>query len=466
MDTARIRRELRGSIRLLWASERWLWSGVIAVLTGFAIWVGATGAALSYGTDFAGVSLSVAPWTSTTTAVFGTVVVLWVLAPAAVVTYLVNDYVTNVSGNVQTHYRVEQPFALVAPVLALFVVLAGIAVALGTVPVALAGVLAAVGLLALVRTLAYSYRVFSFSVPLLVLVSLFVSLSVTAVSLLAGAGVVAGRSQFVEDAAAGAGDLLGVGLVDIVTGTTAVGPVTAPTLPALAALVPAGLAVVYLCVQSAVGLANRSREPDVPRSKLRTGQRYPEFARPTAETSRGGAVGRTPPSPADADGGGTSGSPGSPGSPPADASASPASDTARGVDGSQSADSSADETDEDTDADSDESDDGDSGEADDVSHTRVFTAPDDGDFDADVPNVDEVPDTDAGTDTAGEDSEETAVVGGAGSGPDESTGADDDATDSADTDGDGYRCPTCADTFGADTNFAYCPTCGTELEPE
>ena len=45
----------------------------------------------------------------------------------------------------------------------LFAVGAGAAVALGDVPAALAGALVAVGMLTLVRTVAYSYRVFSLS---------------------------------------------------------------------------------------------------------------------------------------------------------------------------------------------------------------------------------------------------------------------------------------------------------------
>jgi hypothetical protein len=429
MDSARIRRELSGSIRLLWARERWLWSGLFAVLAGFAFWVGATGVAMNYGAEFAGQPLSVMAWSATTTAVFAVVTVLWVLVPAAVVTYLVTGYVTNVSGNVHTHYRVDHPFTFVAPFLGLFLAGAGGAVALGTVPAALAGALVAVGLLVLVRTLAYSYRVFSFSVPLVVQAALFASLAVTAVALLVSVATLAGRRAFVEAAATGIAGVVGSTTVaDVLTGTTTAGPVTVPTLLGLAAVLPAVLALGYILVQNLVGFLNRSRKPDVPRSRLRTGQRYPDFARPVSQSPDGGAA----PTPSSGTATANGGTPSRPDSSSASATAAPAdsSETATADDtGSESAGKGSE-------AESDCED-----PADDVSHTRVFTAPDDGGFDADVPNLDD-------GDDAGDD---TAVVGGAGGTP---------------IDSNGYRCPTCADTFGSGTNFAYCPTCGTELQPE
>lgn len=426
MDTARIRRELTDSVRLLWAREQWLWSGLLAVLLGFVLWVGATGAALNYGAEFAGVDLSVMSWSSATTGAFALVFVLWVLVPAALVTHLVDDRITNVSGNVHTHYRVEHPTALVAPSLLLFAVGVGAAVAVGDVPAALAGALVAVGLLALVRTVAYSYRVFSFSVPLLAQLCLFVSLAVCAVVLLTGAGILAGRRAFVEAAAAGVGDLLGSdSVVAVVTGTTTVGPVTVSTLLGLAAALPVGFAVVYILLQSVVGLVSRARKPDVPRSQLRTGQRYPEFAHPISDQSGGGDTSRPPPSEETRE--------------DIDQSASQRDDAAGSPDPDTAVTAASDTTD-------------DADDADDVSHTKVFTAPDDGDFDSDVPGVGDVPETDATADGT-QSTDETAVVGGGT-----------ESRDSGSSSDDGYRCPTCADSFDADTSFAYCPTCGTELE--
>lgn len=428
MDTARIRRELTSSVRLLWAREQWLWSGVLVVLLGFVLWVGGTGAALNYGAEFAGVDLSVTAWSSATTGAFALVFVLWVLVPAALVTYLVSNRITNVSGNLHTHYRVGHPTALVVPFLALFAIGVGVAVAVGDVPVALASALVAVGLLALLRTVAYSYRVFSFSVPLLAQLGLFVSLAVCAVVLLTGAGILAGRRAFVDAAAAGVGDLLGTGsVVAVVTGTTTVGPVTVSTLLGLAAVLPVGFAVGYILLQSVVGLVSRVRKPDVPRSQLRTGQRYPEFAHPISEKS-GGEDSARPTA-----GEETHDDIDQPESQPDEAPSTPGKpDTVATAD-----------------ADTDDSDD-----ADDVSHTKVFTAPDDGDFDSEVPGVDRASGTDS---TAGgnQTADETAVVGSGG-----------ESRDTTSSGGNGYRCPSCAESFDADTSFAYCPTCGEELEPE
>lgn len=388
MDLARIRSELTGSLGLLWTAELWLWSGAVAVLAGFGLWVGATGAALNYGAEFAGIDLSVIEWSTATTVVLALVSVLWVLVPAAFVAYLVDGRLTNVSGNVHTHYRVGHPSLLVVPILAVYAILAGVGYALDEVPVALTAALSVVGLVALIRTVAYSYRVFSLSVPLVVQSFLFASLAVTVVALLTGTAAVAGREAFVEAAASGVGDLLGVdGVVAVVTGTTAVGNATVPTLPGLTAVTPAGLAVLYLLVQSLAGLVARLRKPDVPRSELRTGQRYPDFARPVTRTASDGTTAdTTTPNPS----GSTADNTGQAGTVSDNVAASDSGD-----------DATADASDE-------------------VSHTKVFTAPDDGDFDADVPGVDE----------------------------------------------DALRCPTCRETFDADADFAYCPTCGGRLEPE
>lgn len=424
MDTDRINRELFGSLRLLWTRELWLWGGTVAVLAGFAVWVGATGAALRFGADFAGVELSVTDWSSATTIALGIVTVLWLLAPALVVTYLVDTYVTNVSGNVQTYYRVQHPATLVAPFLLLFVLVGVAAVAIGEVPAALSTVLVVVSLLLLVRTVSYSYRVFSLSRPRLVELFLFVSLSVVAVTILTGIGNLAGRMELVEAAGRGAGDAVGSETVaTAVTGTTSVGPVTVSTMLGLATAVPAGLALLYLFLQSFAGLVTRVREPDVPRSKLRTGQRYPAFVRPTAEkTTR--SSGNSTRSPTSTDGTGES----------TDSEAASTA-TASADDGpDDDVDDTADETDDEPE--------------DETSHTKVFTAPDDGEFDGDVPGVDEIPDTGGDTSASGGVGGETV------------------APDASESDGGGYRCPTCAETFEPDTDFAYCPTCGTELEPE
>ncbi len=445
MDFPRIRRELAGSLRLLWTAELWLYGGAVTVLAGFILWVGATGGALAYGADFAGIELSVIEWSSATTVVFGVVAVLWLLAPAALVSYLLSRRLTNVSGNVHTHYRVQHPSLLVAPFVVLYALGIAVAVGLDEVTPALAGALTVVGLLVLIRTIAYSYRVFSLSVPLLLYAGLFLSLILVAVTILVGAGLVAGRRPFVEAAAAGVGDLLGTGVIeDIVLGSRTVGPVTVPTLPALTAGLPVGIAVLYILVQSASGLVARLRKPDVPRSKLRTGQRYPAFAHPISGQSAGDTT--TAGDTTVSDGAGTADS-------GVDESA------VAGAVGNAGAGGEAVEA-SDSDASGDDA--GHETEADDaVSHTRVYTAPDDADFDGTVPGVEDVPDATPADESGGmgPDTELTDEYG-------ETAVADEsDETTSAD-DADGYRCPTCDTQFDPDTNFAYCPTCGTELQPE
>jgi len=240
---------------------------------------------------------------------------------------------------------------------------------------------------------------------------------------LTGVGILAGREAFVAAAVDGVGDLLGVGsLAGSLLGPRTVGPVTVPTLPALTSALPAVAALGYVLVQSVFGAVARLREPDAARSNLRTGQRYPAFAHPGSRatgdtTSRSGSTDSA--TRRDASGGTDS---------PHDA-ASPS--------GSSGTTAAASDPGEDTDEDETEET---------VSHTKVFTAPEDGDFDDAVPGVDDV---------SGADDEETAVVGAGGPGGEETAVSEG-----------GYRCPTCADQFDSDTDFAYCPTCGTELETQ
>jgi len=386
---AHVRRELVASISLLWTDERWLWSGGVAALAGFALWVGVTGAALFYGGAVAGIDLSIAEPSRTGTIAFAAVVVLWTLAPAAVVTLLVDRALKNVSGNVHRHYRFRHPFLLLVPVLALYGLGIVGGVVLGSVPPVLAAGLAAVGLLVLVRTLVYSYRVFSFSAPLLVRTALFFSLAVVAAALLVGAGNAVGREAVVEATARDVAGRFGTALVPVATGTTTVGGVTVSTLFGLAAVLPVGVALLYVLVQSLVGAVFRLWKPTVPRSSLRTGQRYPEFAQPIAEKTTGQSretsmeretSDKAPEEPPDG-----------------------STEAVTVADGSVESRDDSDSTG--TDDPSGEDDD-----VDDVSHTRVFTAPEDGEFDDD------------------------------------------------------HRCPDCAETFDPDADFAYCPSCGTKVE--
>ncbi len=280
MDTGTIRDELVASIRLPVAEERRLTGGAVVALFAYGLWVGATAAALTYVVDFAGRSVTVDPWTTTTTVVFGVGVVLWLLAPAAVGTYAVSRGLTNVRGNIASWYRFNHPSLLVAPPLVVFAVLAGVGLSRGAVSEPLAVGLVVFGVFLLVRTVAYSYRVFRLSVPGLLLVFVFVSAVVVGAALLAGSATMAGRPALVGRVIDGVEGLVGIDL-GWLTGTRTVASVRVHPLPALAAAVPAGLSVLYLAGQTLASVVARLRQPAVPRSKLRTGQRYPRFARPT-----------------------------------------------------------------------------------------------------------------------------------------------------------------------------------------
>lgn len=433
MDTAQIRREFGSALSLLAREERRLLGGAVLVVLGYAVWVGATGAAINYGTDFAGEPLSVSTWSSTTTAVFALVTLLWVVVPAAVVTRLVDGAITNSSGNIASQYRVHHPFVLVAPFLLLALLITAAGIGAGTFPTPLFGVVAALGLFALVRTVAASYRAFSFSHPLLVKAFLFLALSVTAIATLAGAATVADREAFVEDAAAGIADLLGFGSVEtFLVGETVVNGVTIPYLLAAAAGVPAGLTLVYVVVQLLVAGVQRYQRPDVPRADLRTGQRYPDFARPVSEST---PTDISKQSSAGASDTGSSSSTSSSASPTSSSGSSPstASSSASSSGTTASATGTGD-TDTGTDDDEDEEEEDDQ-EVEKADHTKVFTPPDD----VDGVGIDDGP-----------------SAGGAMTG----------TTSTDDSDESGYRCPSCDDRFGPDASFEYCPTCGSELEEE
>ena len=457
MDTGRLRRDLVTSLRLPLTGERRLFGGAVLALCAYALWVGATGAALSFGADVTGKPFSVGQGSTWTTVASGTTIVLWVLGPAGVGTFLLVRQLTNVSGNLEHHYRVQYPGVLVWPPLVGFAVAGATAVSLRAVTVPALVLLVVLGSYVLVRTLAYSYRVFSLSVPRLVQVFVFVSASVLTVTLLAGTATFAGRAAAVEETARALAALSGwSGLTGLVTGTTRVVGVAVPTLPGLAAGLPVGLSLTYLGPQVLAGLVSRGAGFTVPRSQLRTGQRHPEFARPTVNSSP--ANGRGAGSP---DRSGTDIDSDDVDSPTARDSASnlgPVSSTDGDLSRSGGGGPSPGESGTEATSEAEDS----------VSHTRVFSPPDD--FDADVADTpgevgspsggrgdDTGPATTGPTDTA-IDSDPREPRG--------ERGTTDVETDRSDRDGGGYSCPTCGDTFSGETTFAFCPTCGSELEPE
>lgn len=412
MDTEGLRRGLAISFRSVVTREWRLFVGMALGLVAYVFWVGATGAALSQLASFADISTSVDPWGTETTGLTVVGLVLWSIVPAIVAVWLVVREITNVRNNIEKYYRIHPMLLLVPPLL--LMVCGGIA--LVVVGPETGPALAVVSVFAVyfqIRTLTYSYRVFSFSVPRVQHVFLFLTALVVLVTLLVEGAIALGREQFMTDALEGFGELLGISSLSELLETTEVGRFSVPTLPGIAIVTPVGLSVAYICLQAIVGLVVRLRGNQVPRSELKTGQRYPEFARPTtshksssttrstgdsATTSSGSSTGSK------ATSGGTKSSSQSAGS---DTDASSGTPTDAKTTNTESSDSSSGQTSEDA---TDEDDTADE----EVTHTRVFT-----------------PDT---------EDDQTEIVG-------------DDATDDS--------CPYCQAELDADADE--CHNCGASL---
>ncbi|WP_459194938.1 hypothetical protein [Halosimplex sp. J119] len=402
MDTRDTRRELGRSIRLLGDEERWLFAGLVFGAAGYLIWLAGTGVAVSQAADVAFGSYSVDPWSTEAATLAVTFAVLWVLLPSvAAVRYVVGN-VTNLRGNVEQCYRFDRPLVALVPPLALLLVAAAVGAVRGVATWYVLAALAVANTLLLVRTVAYGYRVYSFSVPRLLQGLLFVSAVVATTAAVTRASDLAGQTALVEAVVAR------YGIADVAFGTVSRAGVSAPALPLAAVATPAVLAFAYVWVQLFASLLVRIRRPDVPRSEIRAGQRYPKVVRPgtTDRLAMGTA--------ADGGGGQTEVAPGDSGSAATDDSPSPSS----GDDSSAGAPSTGGDADE---------------QAENVSQTRVFTPPDDAD------------DAAVGADA-------TRSVG------EEATGAsDEDATKSE-------FCPICGETYAADASHTNCPNCNAVLD--
>jgi len=466
------REDLVSSVRLAVTDEARLFAGGLLALVIYALWVGLSGAALSFGADALNVGLSPEPWTGAKTGLVAVALLAWVLVPAAVAARLLVGQLTNESGNVAQRYRYRYPAVLLAPPAVLLVVAAAATVGLSGPPWPVFAVLVFAALFLLVRTLAYGYRVFSLSAPRALAGAAGLSFLALSLALLTGGAVLAGRQAYLVAVTEGFAGSLGVdGAVWLVDGSVTVAGATLPAAVAVAAAVPAGLSLLYLFVQTLAGVVNRAREPDVPRSELRTGQRYPDFARPTTSGGAGESgspatsspAGSTPsasgagspsgtestsgtgstsgagsPSASGSAGGSTAGS-ASPATPPGSSGPSPGSSASGGSSGSERTADSGDSPTVDTGP-------ADPQVTDDVSNTRVYTPPGD----------------DGGGDD-GDDPLSFGVEGGDG-GADAEVGTDSGATGSADAAGATAEdvCPECGESH--DPGAVFCSACGAALE--
>ena len=398
MDTRDTRRELGRSARLLVDEERWLFVGLLAGGVGYLVWLAGTGVAVSQAATLVAGSYAVDPWSTESTALAVTFAVLWVLLPSLLAVRYVVGNLTNLRGNVEQCYRFDRPLVALAPPL---VVLAG-GVALGAVRGAatwdVLAVLALASALSLVRTVAYGYRVYSFSTPRLLQTLLFVSTVVATVTTVSLASSLTGHTALVEAAAAR------YGVAAIAFGTVSRAGVSAPILPLAAVATPAALALSYVWVQLLASLLVRLRRPDVPRSAIRAGQRYPQVVQPG--TSDRLAMGTAP--------GGGSGSTGSD-------SADTQSNSGRGAGSAtaSTADASGDGSDEAT--------------TDSVGQTRVYTPPKDAE--------------DVSPDAAGTTN-----------GPADARASDEAVKNEF--------CPICGETYEAGAGHSNCPNCNAVFDHE
>lgn len=406
------RRELADSFRLLATDERWLATDLLVGVVALAVWVAGTGALATQAAGAAGIALGVGTDGAPSTLAVGLFAGLWLVVPAAALVVRLRQRTLNLRGNVEQHYRFDHPAALLVPPAPLVAVVVGVAVT-STVPSWVVALLAVpVGLFALVRTLAFSYRVYGFSRPLLVQVGTFATSVAAFGGALAAVATVAGRGEVVRQSL----DVLGLSAA--LAGGVEVGPV-AVAWPVPAALSTVALAAAYVLVQSVVAAVVRLVKPSVDRSTMRTGQRYPPFleaATPVRSRANGGASSQSTDDPG-----------------------------------------TAESTDDDvTDGDGDGADGADEEDLDDVSNTRVFTPPSDGNGDADgaIPGVG----GDAGDGATDPDSAgQTRTVPAAD--------ADDRETD-GDATADREHCVACGESFAVDTAVRFCPNCGAALEGE
>lgn len=411
--TGRRRRELANSFRLIASDERWFLRDLFVGVVAFVVWVAGTGALVPRVASALDVSLGLAGGetpSTTAIAVFG---VLWLVVPALAVVVRLRHRTLNLRGNVEQYYRFDHPAALLAPP-ALFVLVGSvIAVALGALSWYFTLVMVPVGLALLVRTLAFSYRVYSFSHPLVVQVLVAFSTVVLIGSTFVALGTTSGRGSLVDQV------LRAARLPAWITGSVVVEGVTVSGVASVA-LFPVVAVTAYVLVQTVVALGIRLLEPDVDRSKMRTGQRYPPFL-PTATPVQ------TPAKPTET----------------ADQSSVVDGNTATADDAAGAAVA------DDTDGPADDGED-----LDDVSHTRVFTPPaEDGDADIDAgvgTDAGAVPDAESTADTGGE----TRAVPGA------------DAGDAVSPANSREYCEACNESFTVDTAVRFCPNCGASLEGE
>lgn len=400
------RREIEESFRLAARREWWLPVELLVGVLGYVAWVSVT---WSVAADLVGVGDQPAGEPALDGAALGLFAVLWLLVPAVVGVARLRSRTLNFRGNLEREYRFERPGTLLAPPVVVVYVALLAWIVVGGFSWQVYVVLVAATTYLVLRTLAYSYRVFAFSHPSLVHVIALITFALQTAAALA---IMAGQWSSGSSSPAVVVEALATATgLSWALGTTTVGGMATPIAPALAVAVPAALVVAFLLAQSGAAFMVRVIEPDVTPADIRGGQRYPPAVRtadgagPTPQST----VYRSPKSPGPSGGSASSSNTGRSRNRRSNGNAG------AGSDGTSNASSAAD-------AGTDDAEDDDT--VDDVSHTRVFTPPD-GPGDGAVAGVDDAPDG-------------TARNEG--------------------------NCPACGQQFAVDTEVRFCPNCGEELD--
>lgn len=255
--------------------ESRLFAGLLVALLGYAGWVLLTGYIVESSAPAR--ALLTVRGAAVSAPVVG-LTVAWLGLPAVLAPVLVDRYLRNRAGN-----RPPNPYRLVAhPILLLWPPGIAVAVAFGLLATAgarLPAVAAATvtALYLVVRTVAYGYRVYTFSRPLVL----------WAVTGLAAASALGGLlTAAATDPVAGAWLPLGLGRTVSTWQSIAGGRSLALAGPVAAVALAGG----YVLVQAAVSVVTRLRTP-IDDPDKRSGQRYPRGAAPvaTSDTPTDGA---------------------------------------------------------------------------------------------------------------------------------------------------------------------------------
>lgn len=382
------------SVRLVWGEELWLPAGAPVAAVVYALWIGLSGAAVTFLANAVTGGLTIDPWTGLTDLVVLTFALFWVIGPAAVATLLVRDRVTNVRDNLATGYRLRHPILLFLPPVAVLGVGLFALTRLDAAPWPVLAVLVVGAVWFLIRALAYAYRVFALSLPIVGHAIVFVTSVLVAVAALVLGADAIGRADLTEAVAVGLAARTGIeGFASLPGGSLELVGVGLPAVVGAVVVVPVGLATAYVALQVFVSAVVRVVKPTVRRPELRTGQRYPAFARPTTDASPSNPPTRGEADPTPAGGGGTG-----------------------RASGESAEDGGAEE------ATADEAEPAEPDAVTDVSHTRVYSPPDDAD----------------------------AIDPAAVAGPDA------DASDWG-------RCPACGGVLESEPADGTCPDCGADL---